>query len=125
MKASLRFMEQRLTRLWGIRGQVQVIDMPHNYFLVRFSKEEDYNNALFGGPWMVANHYLITQRWRPFFMTSVKKVEKVAVWVRIPDIPIELCNTEFLSRVGRQLGTMLKIDRLTSIQSRGSLLGFV
>ncbi|XP_057425709.1 uncharacterized protein LOC130719083 [Lotus japonicus] len=112
-------MEGMLTKLWAGRGQIQVIDMPQNYFLVQFSDEEDYNHALYEGPWMVANHYFITQRWRPFFLNKGKPVEKVAVWIRIPDLPIFFYNLSFLSRVRAELGTMLKVDQLTSIHSRG------
>lgn len=41
------------------------------------------------------------------------------MWVRIPRLPIELCNDKFLTRVGNALGTMLKVDRLTSLHERG------
>ncbi|XP_025635616.1 uncharacterized protein [Arachis hypogaea] len=40
-------------------------------------------------------------------------------WIRIPNLPIELYNPRFLWRVGSAIGQMLKIDRTTSIHSRG------
>ncbi|XP_016168984.1 uncharacterized protein LOC107611585 [Arachis ipaensis] len=98
---------------------INVIDMDRDYFLVHFSDEDDYSHALTGGPWMVAGHYLIVQRWRPFFLESEKAVRKIAAWIRIPDLPIELYNHRFLWRVGSAIGTMLKIDRAMSIHSRG------
>lgn len=52
-------------------------------------------------------------------MRSARVVRKVAVWVRIPELPLELYNGKFLKRLGAQLGTLLKIDILTSIHSRG------
>ncbi|RYQ89472.1 hypothetical protein Ahy_B09g096098 [Arachis hypogaea] len=39
---------------------------------------------------MIARHYLIVQRWRPFFLESKKAVRKIATWIRIPNLPIEL-----------------------------------
>ncbi|RYR21794.1 hypothetical protein Ahy_B03g067109 [Arachis hypogaea] len=39
--------------------------------------------------------------------------------IKIPNLPIELYNPRFLWRVGLTLGTMLKINRATSIHSRG------
>lgn len=65
------------------------------------------------------DHYMLVQRWRPLFDTSDHKVQKIAVWIRIPNLPVELYNNHFLWRVGSNLGTMLKIDNLTSVQSRG------
>ncbi|RYR59886.1 hypothetical protein Ahy_A05g025842 isoform A [Arachis hypogaea] len=97
----LGFMEQPLRRDWAKKY------------------EGDYNHALMEGPWMIAGHYLIVQRWRPFFLSSEKKVRKVTVWIRIPNLSIELYNHRFLWRVGSTIGHMLKIDRTTSIHSRG------
>ncbi|XP_020216678.1 uncharacterized protein LOC109800297 [Cajanus cajan] len=96
-----------------------MIDMPNDFFLVQFMEEEDYRHALYDCPWMIADHYILVQRWRPFFTLTANKTKKVAAWIRIPGLPIELYNDRFLWRVGSKLGTMLKIDKLTSIHSRG------
>ncbi|RYQ90374.1 hypothetical protein Ahy_B09g096487 isoform A [Arachis hypogaea] len=100
-RVGLAFLEQRLQRDWVKKD------------------EEDYSHALLEGPWMIAGHYLIVQRWRPFFLKSEHHVRKIAVWVRIPNLPIELYNYRFLWRIGSAIGHMLKIDRNTSIHSRG------
>ncbi|RYR02095.1 hypothetical protein Ahy_B06g080927 isoform B [Arachis hypogaea] len=68
---------------------------------------------------MVVDHYLIFQRCRPFFLEYEKSVRKIVAWIRIPNLPIELCNSYFLWRVGAAIGTILKIDRATSIHSKG------
>ena len=65
------------------------------------------------------DHYLLVQSWRPLFKPIEREVQKVVVWVRIPNLLAELYNQKFLWRVGSKLGTMLKIDNLTSIHSRG------
>src|ERR1044072_7451068 len=119
LNLSLKVMETRLSKIWNIKGKVQIVDMSKGYFLVHFSDVEDYRHVLFEGPWMIVAHYLIVQRWRPFFLSSEKDVQKIAAWVRIPYLPIELYNQEFLSRVGSKIGKMLKVDQLTSIHSRG------
>ncbi|RYR57761.1 hypothetical protein Ahy_A05g023466 [Arachis hypogaea] len=54
-----------------------------------------------------------------FFLSSGKAVKKIVAWIHIPNLPIELYNHQFLSRVGSTIGTILKIDRSTSIHSRG------
>lgn len=69
--------------------------------------------ALFEGPWMIADHYLIVQRWRPMFLQVAEQIRKVAVWVRIPRLPLELFNTQFLWRIGSGLGSMLKVDKVS------------
>lgn len=94
-------------------------DLANDFYLVQLSSIEDYKHALFEGPWKVVDHYLIVQRWRPFFSRTASMSQKVAVWIRILELPVELCNDRFQNRIGASLGTMLKIDKLASLHSRG------
>lgn len=48
-----------------------------------------------------------------------RPTKRVVAWVRIPRLPIELYNDVFLERIGMTTGTFLKVDKLTSIHSRG------
>lgn len=116
----MKYMTSKLQYLWAKKGAVHVMDRNNDFFLVRFKNEGDYKHALFEGPWLVLDHYLLVQRWRPFFRHTNSSVQKIATWVRIPDLPCELCNDKFLWRVGALIGTMLKVDRNTSIQPRGN-----
>lgn len=118
-RTSLRFMSNKLQNLWAKHGSIHVLDMHNDFFIVRFSDEGDYKHAIYEGRWHFLDHYLLVQRWRPLFDTSDHKIQKVAVWIRIPNLPLELYNDHFLWRVGSKLGTMLKIDNLTSVHSRG------
>lgn len=118
-KVNFRMLENKLQRDWARKGTIQITDLAKNFYVVQFSSKEDYKHALLEGPWMLADHYLLVQRWRPFFLTNATVERKVVVWVRFPELPLELYNDRFLWRVGPKLGTLLKIDRLTSIHSRG------
>lgn len=115
---SFKTLETFLHRRWLHNGTIKIIDMADGFFLVYFSFDKDYDYALFEGPWMLQDHYLTVQRWGPSFLQSAEVSSKVAVWLRIPKLPLELYNVQFLNRIGSSLGTMLKIDRLTSIYSR-------
>ncbi|KHN30914.1 hypothetical protein glysoja_017451, partial [Glycine soja] len=76
-----------------------IIDLHDGFYQVMFSSHEDYNFDLYEAPWMVADHYLIVQRFRPFFLMNVESTKKVAVWLCIQRLPIELYNGTFLQRV--------------------------
>lgn len=118
-KVNFRALENKLNREWARDGKIKIIDMPRGYYAVQFAEDADYTHALFEGSWMVADHYILVQRWRRNFLKSARVEHKVAVWVRAPELPLELYNDIFLKRLGSSLGTMLKIDRLTSVHSRG------
>ncbi|XP_057428997.1 uncharacterized protein LOC130722320 [Lotus japonicus] len=117
-KIGFRWMDQRLHRIWAKEGDIKVIDLAEDYYLVRFASENDYRVALFEGPWMIADHYLLVQRWRPRFKANDEAARKIAVWIRFPELDVELCNEKFLWRLGSLLGTMLKIDTHTSVNNR-------
>lgn len=118
-RVNFRMLENKLRREWVRYGTIRITDMAEDYYMVQLSDIEDYRHALYEGPWKVADHYLIVQRWRPYFSYNASITQKVAVWIRIPKLPMELCNEKYLTRVGSALGTMMKIDKLTSLHSRG------
>ncbi|CAN1134507.1 hypothetical protein LINPERHAP2_LOCUS8302 [Linum perenne] len=39
---------------------------------------------MFGGPWMVGDHYVVIQDWRPYFQPEESPITTLRVWVRSP-----------------------------------------
>ena len=72
-----------IRKVWAKKGDVKILDLTDEFFLVRFANEGDYKHALFEGPWLVADHYLLVQRWCPLFEPSDQAIQKLAVWVRL------------------------------------------
>ncbi|KAI9128601.1 hypothetical protein K1719_000084 [Acacia pycnantha] len=72
------------------------------------------------GPWMIQDHYLIVQRWRPNFNPWKADLQcHIAAWIRLLDVPFEFYNVESLRRIGNMIGRMIKVDRSTSIYDKG------
>lgn len=88
-RVGLAFLKGRLARIWKPIGEMEVIGMNHGFFVVRFSNSADYNQVFDGGPWMVLGHYLMVQKWEPEFKHAQGELGKVAVWIHVPDFPIE------------------------------------
>ncbi|KAI9111112.1 hypothetical protein K1719_017987 [Acacia pycnantha] len=110
----------RVRRMWKPKQPLKVVPLSNEYYIVSFSSKEDRDYAYYEGPWMIDDHYLLVQRWRPNF--NPKKADcqrRVAVWVRIPDLPLEFCTVESLGIIGNMIGRMIKIDRSTSIYDKG------
>lgn len=61
-RITFRALENKLKRDWARAGPIQIIDLPRGYFAVKFDSLEDYHHALFEGPWMIADHYILVQR---------------------------------------------------------------
>lgn len=109
-----------MEQLWNAKGTISLADLGNDYYLARFTNEEDYDRALLGGLWLIANHYLTVQQWRPNFDPDQETIKKVVVWIwiRIPHLPIEYYDKALLRRIGNRLGKTMKVDVATEKASR-------
>ncbi|XP_061344299.1 uncharacterized protein LOC133290248 [Gastrolobium bilobum] len=110
-RISSRFLLARLQRLWGLTGTFEAIDLDNGYIVLCFSDDRDYIHVLQEGPWVIADHYLIVQRWRPLFNPYEDVVQKLAIWMRLPGLPIELYSNQHLWRIDNIFGRTLKVDK--------------
>ena len=81
--------------------------------------KDDLEYVLTGGPWVIANHYLVTQRWRPNFVPGEDTIQSMPIWVRLLKLPMEWMDTDLLWSIGGMLGRMCKVDPVTMNQARG------
>lgn len=114
------FLEKKnIDAMWANNGTIQLIDLANKYFLSKFNVDEDYEFALTGGPWMVFDHYLTVRQQQEEFNPHTASIHKIAAQVRLPDLPIEFYDLEFLRTMGNLIGKNLKVDLTTSMQTRG------
>ncbi|KAJ1414250.1 Zinc finger, CCHC-type [Sesbania bispinosa] len=119
-RLGMRFLRQRLLKMWQPEGSMEMIDLENDYYLIRFSNMEDVMRVFEGGPWMILDHYLLLRRWHPEFFPHEDEFKRVAVWVRIPGLPIEYYDRNILWKIGGSLGNMLKMDGNTLRQKEPS-----
>ncbi|MBA0583592.1 hypothetical protein Gorai_014443 [Gossypium raimondii] len=62
------------------------MDLENDYYLVRFSEEDDYNKVLTNGPWVIFGQYLTIRPWTPDFLTTQDEVGIQVVWVWLPGL---------------------------------------
>nr|POF00222.1 hypothetical protein CFP56_37734 [Quercus suber] len=90
------FLSSRLRTMWKPVGRMDIIDLEHGHFLIKFELKPDLDEVLKGGPWFV-----------------------VAVWLRLPNLPIEFYEPTILKKIGNTIGPVLKIDSHTFNGERG------
>lgn len=113
------YLKSKIQHLWNPTEQFPLIDLASDYYIVKFTKEENMNNVLNNGPWFVNGHFLSVKKWEPNFVAAKAKQTYAAVWVRLPQLPTEYYDGNLLKRIGNSLGTLLKIDACTSSTLRG------
>ncbi|CAN1320742.1 hypothetical protein LINPERPRIM_LOCUS31818 [Linum perenne] len=114
---SLLAVKRRLEYLWARTGQIQVSDMANNFFLVRFTNEEDYSNAAFGGPWKIYDYYISVAQWSPSF-NEEEPIKSILTWVRLPKLPIQYFNSLAVHRIGNCIGRTVRMDLATEEGAR-------
>ncbi|CAN1829883.1 hypothetical protein LINPERHAP1_LOCUS32682 [Linum perenne] len=109
----------RLHVIWKPLGNIHIVDLDKNCFLVKFALEQDYFKALTGGPWTILDHYLAIHQWDHSFRISNDLPKKMVVWVRFPHLPIHLYHPQILTSLGNLIGKTVKVDFNTQRAERG------
>ncbi|CAN1158503.1 hypothetical protein LINPERHAP2_LOCUS22176 [Linum perenne] len=91
--------------------------MANSFFLVRFSEEDDYQRALFKGPWKIFDYYITVGRWSPEFNENAP-IQRISTWVRLPNLPIQYFNHRAVERIGNHIGRTIRLDLATAEGAR-------
>ncbi|XP_075670361.1 uncharacterized protein LOC142640156 [Castanea sativa] len=116
---SYSFIHSRLQSLWKPTGTLDCVDLGKDFYLVRFSLEEDQASVLEKGPWFIGENFLPIRPWELNFKPYTASVTSIAMWIRLNELPIEYYETQKLEQIGSTIGTVLKIDTHTAVEARG------
>ncbi|PKI44728.1 hypothetical protein CRG98_034905 [Punica granatum] len=106
-------LKRRLNQLWSPIGHFDLVDLPNNFYAARFSSVDAKEWVMLGGPWIIQGNYLTVREWTHDFNPRLSRITKVAVWVRISDLPMDYHTDLSLRRIGYALGRTMKIDKHT------------
>ncbi|XP_070035165.1 uncharacterized protein [Nicotiana tomentosiformis] len=90
-----------------------------DYYTVKFAEEENMVKVLQNGPWFINGFFLSVQKWVPIFVTKKAQQSYNAVRVKLPQLPTEFYDGLILSKIGNNIGKLLKVDASTSATQRG------
>ncbi|CAN1299343.1 hypothetical protein LINPERPRIM_LOCUS24168 [Linum perenne] len=109
-----------MQQLWAKNGIVQIWDIGFGHYVAKFSSLFDSNQALNEGPWLIGDHYVISEPWRPYFEPGDSPISKLRVWVRLPNLPLECFDEFILTSIGNIIGKTVHIDHTTLNGCRGN-----
>lgn len=110
---SVESLSRKLRELWKPAGGMVVLDLPRQFFMVRFDAEADYMAAVTGGPWRVLGSILMVQAWAPNFDPLCDEIVTTPVWVRISHQPVNFYHRAILMGIAEGLGRPIKVDLTT------------
>ena len=84
MKVSLQFLEVWARRTWELEGEMEIMLLANNYFMVTFNCIADRNRVFEGGPYFHNKVGLFIKPWHAGFNPAGELPNHVPVWVRLP-----------------------------------------
>ncbi|MBA0580300.1 hypothetical protein Gorai_022526, partial [Gossypium raimondii] len=108
-----------VTLLWKTNSPFQLMDLENDYFLVRFSEEDGYNNVLTNGSWVIFGQYLTVRPWSSDFSMNQDEVRVQVVWVRLPGLSENYYSSCILKAIGKAIGSMVRINENIVSATRG------
>ena len=72
---------RKIRELWRLKYVVDLVATEIDFFLAKFSSNEDYEYAKYGGLWIICNHYLKMRLWQPNFNHNKSSLKNMLVWV--------------------------------------------
>jgi hypothetical protein len=98
---------------------MDVLDVGHGFFMIKFDLEADREKVINGGPWMIFDHYVAIRPWTTDFISSQVKINKTLVWIRFPSLGMEYYDESLLLALASAIGSPVKVDMHTLDASRG------
>ncbi|CAI9274209.1 unnamed protein product [Lactuca saligna] len=89
--------------MWKRYGLEEVMVNEEGIYFFRFSSEQGMLNVLEGGVWMIFDSALIVRRWTTGISSARDHHDKVPVWVKIYNVPLEYWNGTGLSHIAWEI----------------------
>ncbi|KAG7594034.1 Reverse transcriptase domain [Arabidopsis thaliana x Arabidopsis arenosa] len=110
---SITVLSRKLRELWKPRRAMFVLDLPRQFFMVRFEVEDKYMDALTGGRWKDFGINITAQAWSPEFDPMKNENTTTPVWVRLSNLPVNFYHQSILLGIARGLERPIKVDGTT------------
>ncbi|CAI9274210.1 unnamed protein product [Lactuca saligna] len=100
--------------MWRKYGLEEVMVNDEGIYFFRFSSEQGLLSVLEGGVWMIFDSALIIRRWTTGVSSVKDQHDKIPVWVKIYNVPLEYWNGTGLSHIAWEIGKPLDVDAHTA-----------
>ncbi|XVE96817.1 hypothetical protein REPUB_Repub02eG0255600 [Reevesia pubescens] len=74
-----RFQVHKLDQLWSSISKPSIVELGHDFFLLKFQYAEYFIFVIKRGPWFINGHFLTFRKWEPNFRASEASFSLVAV----------------------------------------------
>ncbi|KAF3791601.1 hypothetical protein EJ110_NYTH14057 [Nymphaea thermarum] len=108
------FIFASLRSQWSGIKDLRFTSMGKGMFLVRTSSDDDLQLLLSPGKWYVGGRLLIANQWHPGMPMRIESFNRVQIWIRLPDLPMEWWNHRIFTDIAELIGgTFVEADEYT------------
>ncbi|KAF5809887.1 hypothetical protein HanXRQr2_Chr04g0162741 [Helianthus annuus] len=98
---------------WKKHGLQKTLMNSNGFFFFKFEDRKGMDAVLEGGPWMIRNKPMFLNLWSPINTLKKEEVKKVAVWVKLHDVPLVAYSDDGLSMLASKIGSPVRLDSYT------------
>ncbi|CAH9066446.1 unnamed protein product [Cuscuta europaea] len=106
---------QELVSKWGVPCKVRTHD--RGWVIFKFQGEEDRSKVLMEGPYTLFGKSLYLKTLSDNFSFESDEFLKVPIWVKFPNLPLQIWNEDVISEIASRVGMPLTTDRVTQERS--------
>ena len=102
-----------LSRMWRVYDVADITKTNSGVYYFKFKSEEGMKAVFESGPWMVNNVPLVLNVWEPGICLEKVEPSTIPIWVCVYNIPLELCNSNGISKIMSGVGKPMLMDKMT------------
>ncbi|XP_071680280.1 uncharacterized protein [Lolium perenne] len=99
-----------MDRAWGLHGPAQFKDIGDNRFVVRFTREGDWNHVKKNGPWQFDFNAVLIRDFDGSVRPSDMVFDTLDIWARVADLPMDMMNRVYGELIGGWIGKFISVD---------------
>ncbi|KAL7170673.1 hypothetical protein ACSBR2_035535 [Camellia fascicularis] len=115
---AFNYMRNTAFSLWKNKGLKEVLANGEGFIFFIFESPSCCREILEGGPWYIGGFHLILKQWTRMMRLTKDKIQKIPVWVKFFNVPMEYWDSDGLSRIASAVGVPLFVDHLTGKGTR-------
>ncbi|GMP85741.1 hypothetical protein CsSME_00038783 [Camellia sinensis var. sinensis] len=117
---NIAYIRAQASRLWKNKGLKSVLSTANGFVFFMFDIIDSSTAVLEDGPWFIGGHFIVLKKWHSMMKLSKDQLDKIPIWVKLFNVPMEYWDDDDLSRIASAIGELLYMDRLTAHGDRVS-----
>lgn len=105
---------ETMKKLWNPAKGMTCRDLGSNMIVFQFNSMRDMKKVKDMEPWHFNKHVLVLKHITNDIQPSAMKFTETPMWIRIYDLPISGRDIATLKQIGRRVGEVLDIDKVTT-----------